>query len=103
MPHKYLARVAQTANTQTAIADMMPNIRQQRNALGSQHANALGTFGSSALEALTADSRWDLDYFSKAHAARLGGVWKGFENFMANINQTYANYIKYKQFKEMLA
>ena len=98
---KYMARVAQAANTQTAIGDIMAKLNEQQNALKSQYASSLLSTGQADRDAAMNSARWDLDYYSKAHAAKQQGQQMGLYNFLNNLNQTYANAFKYNTYNRM--
>lgn len=47
-------------------------------------------------------NQWDLDYYSKAHAARNKGIQTGIANMLSQIQQYQANEFKRRQFNETM-
>lgn len=100
---KYLGRVGLAANSQINIGNIMPELQKQYNANRATYANALNSYGEANRQYLTNAYNRDLDYYSKAHAARQAGKQMGMSNFLSQINQYYANAIKYNQFLDTLS
>jgi hypothetical protein len=48
-------------------------------------------------------NRWDLDYYSKAHAARNKGIQTGIANMLAQAQQYQANEFKRNQFNRTMS
>jgi hypothetical protein len=46
--------------------------------------------------------RWDLDYFSKAHAAKQKGIQTGLDVAQTNLEQYYKDSVKGNQYNYML-
>lgn len=99
---KYLARVATAANTQTSISDMMPKIYDMRNQLKAQAANFGYTLGEANRQYRTNAYNRDLDYYSKAHAAKQAGMQTQLNNFANNLWQAYSNNFTYDTYKNTL-
>lgn len=98
---KYLARLTNANNMYTNYLKFLFDSQVQKNAYRTQYANALASLGSFNAQNRQNANQWDLDYYSKAHAARLGGVQMGLRNLMDYINH-YASYAsKLNQFNKM--
>jgi hypothetical protein len=50
-----------------------------------------------------AANQYDLDYYSKAHAARQQGMQMGMYNMLNQLQQYYANDFKRRQFNDTLS
>lgn len=98
---KYLGNIALTANTQTARAKALQDIQEQNNSYLAAEAQARLTNGAQEAQNLIASNRWDLDYYSKAHAARQQGMQMGLYNSLAQLQQYAANASKLKMFDKM--
>lgn len=98
---KYLGNIALTNNSQVARANALAAIQQQNNAYGSQYAQALLTSGAQEAQNRMATNQWDLDYYSKAHAARQQGMQMGLYNSLNQLQQYMANANKLKMFGDM--
>lgn len=99
---KYIGRIAQTANTQTNIGNVMQQIQMQKNQLRSNYASSLLNAGQADRTAAMQANQWDLDYYSKAHAARQQGMQTGMYNFLNVANQAYANAFKKNIYDQMI-
>ena len=97
-----ISRMAALNTTQNNIANTLSNIQQQNNAYKSKYAEAALNAGQQARTARMAANQWDLDYYSKAHAARNKGMQTGIANMLAQIQQYQANEFKRRQFNETM-
>lgn len=98
---KYLANVAMVNNSQVAKANALANIQQQNNAYTSAAAQAYLTSGAQEAGNRIQTNQWDLDYYSKAHAARQQGMQMGLYNSLNNLQQYIANANKLAMFGNM--
>ena len=96
------ARLANLNTTQNNIANALSNIQQQNNAYKSNYAQAALNAGQQNRQARMSANQWDLDYYSKAHAARNRGMQTGIANMLAQIQQYQANEFKRRQFNETM-
>lgn len=98
---KYLANVAMTANTQNNIANSLAALQQQDNAYKAQAAQAALQVGAQTAQNRMQSNQWDLDYYSKAHAARQQGMQMGLYNVSNAVQQFLANQNKLNMFDKM--
>lgn len=98
---KYLANVAMVNNSQVAKANALANIQQQNNAYTSAAAQAYLASGAQEAGNRIQTNQWDLDYYSKAHAARQQGMQMGLYNSLNNLQQYIANANKLAMFGNM--
>ena len=96
------ARLANLNTTQNNIANVLANIQQQNNAYKSSYAQAALNAGQQNRQARMSANQWDLDYYSKAHAARNRGMQTGIANMLSQIQQYQANEFKRRQFNETM-
>lgn len=99
---KHLARIASLSGTQQNIAKLLSDVQQQNNTYKAQYANAALQYGDrEATNQMTA-KRYDLDYYSKSHAARQQGMQTGIQNMVSALQSYYKNYEKAKQYNETM-
>lgn len=96
------ARLANLNTTQNNISNLLSNIQQQNNAYRSKYAEAALQAGQQARTARMQANQWDLDYYSKAHAARNRGIQTGIANMLSQIQQYQANEFKRRQFNDTM-
>lgn len=96
------ARLANLNTTQNNISKLLQNIQQQNNAYKANYAQAAINAGQASRQARMAANQWDLDYYSKAHAARNKGMQVGIANMLAQIQQYQANEFKRRQFNDTM-
>lgn len=96
------ARLAALNTTQGNISKLLSDIQQQNNAYRANYAQAAINAGQQARQARMAANQWDLDYYSKAHAARNRGIQTGIANMLAQIQQYQANEFKRRQFNDTM-
>lgn len=96
------ARLANLNTTQKNIANLLSSVQQQNNAYRANYAQAAINAGQQARTARMAANQWDLDYYSKAHAARNKGIQTGIANMLSQIQQYQANEFKRRQFNETM-
>lgn len=97
------ARLANLNTTQNNISNLLSNIQQQNNAYRANYAQAAINAGQASRQARMAANQWDLDYYSKAHAARNRGIQTGIANMLSQIQQYQANEFKRRQFNDTMA
>lgn len=95
-------RLANLNTTQKNIANLLSSVQQQNNAYRANYAQAAINAGQQARTARMAANQWDLDYYSKAHAARNKGIQTGIANMLAQIQQYQSNEFKRRQFNETM-
>lgn len=98
-----LSRLSALYGTQNNIANTLASIQQQNNAYKANYAQAALNAGNASAQRRMAANQWDLDYFSKAHAARLGGMQAGIQNMLAQAQNWYRNDFKRRQFNDTMA
>lgn len=96
------ARLANLNTTQNNISNLLSNIQQQNNAYKTSYAQAAINAGQASRQARMAANQWDLDYYSKAHAARNRGIQTGIANMLSQIQQYQANEFKRRQFNDTM-
>lgn len=96
------ARLANLNTTQNNISNLLSNIQQQNNAYRANYAQAAINAGQASRQARMAANQWDLDYYSKAHAARNRGIQTGIANMLSQIQQYQANEFKRRQFNDTM-
>lgn len=98
---KYLGNVAMTLNTQNSIANALAQLQNQDNQYKTAAAQAALTAGAQEAQGRMQANQWDLDYYSKAHAARLGGMQTGLYNIQNSLQQYVANKNKLDMYNRM--
>lgn len=93
---KNLARISSLNGTQQQIGNALQSIQQQNNAYRAAYANAMLQSGESEAQRRQQAKQYDLDYYSKAHAARQQMMQMGMRNFLDYVNQYSANEFKRK-------
>lgn len=96
-------RMANLNTTQKNIANLLSSIQQQNNAYRSNYAQTAINAGQASRTARMDANRWDLDYYSKAHAARNKGIQTGIANMLAQAQQYQANEFKRNQFNRTMS
>lgn len=97
---KAFANIATGIGTQRNIADLRANIQAQNNQYKSNYYSTLLNVGQADRAARAEANRYDLDYFSKAHAAKLQMGQMGVYNMLNALQQGYANQFKRNQFEK---
>lgn len=97
-----LARMAAMNNTQLNTAKMLAAVQDQNNAYRAQAAQAALNAGSQTAQRRMAAKQFDLDYYSKAHAAQQQGKQMGMYNALNALQQYYANDFKRRQFNDTM-
>lgn len=98
---KDLARIATGIATQNAIAAANADIQKQNNVYSSNAASSMLQAGQATRAARMNANQYDLDYYSKSHAAKLGGIQMGLYNLINAGQQLYSNEFKRRQFNLM--
>ena len=88
---KNYANIATGIATQNAIASALANIQKQNNEYRSSALHAALNAGQADRQARMAANQWDLDYYSKSHAAKHGMVQQDLYNMLAALRQGYKN------------
>ena len=96
-----LARLSALNQTQQNTAKLLQAAQEQNNAYRANYAQAALNAGQADRQAMQQASQFDLDYYSKAHAARQQGMQMGMQNFLAQLQNYYANEFKRRQFNKM--
>lgn len=97
---KMLAGLSAMSQTQKNTANASFAAQQQNNAYAAAAAQAKMTARAAAAQNMQQANQFDLDYYSKAHAARQQGMQMGMQNFLAQLQNYYANEFKRKQFNK---
>lgn len=98
-----LSRLSSLNNTQRNIANSLAEIQAQNNNYFSNYSNALLSTGAANAQRMMQANQFDLDYYSKSHAARQKGMQTGIYNLLNNIQSYYANDFKRRQFNNMMS
>ena len=98
---KAFANVATGIGTQRNIADLGANIQAQNNQYKTNYYSTLLNAGQADRAARIGANQYDLDYFSKAHNAKLQMSQMGIYNMLNALQQGYANAFKRKQFNKV--
>lgn len=98
---KAYANIATGIGTQRNIADLGANIQAQNNQYKTNYYSTLMNAGQADRQARMAANQFDLDYYSKAHAAKLQGLQMGIYNMLNSLQTGYANSFKRNQFNKM--
>lgn len=99
---KYLANIATGIGTQNNIAGALAGIQKQNNEYRSSAMHAALNAGQADRQARMAANQWDLDYYSKSHAAKQQMVEQDWYNALAALQQGYANAFKRHTFNRMM-
>lgn len=97
-----LQRLAALNQTQRNISDALANIEMQNNSYFSDYAKTALQAGMNNAKMAMAANQYDLDYYSKAHAARQQGMQAGMYNLINGMQQYYANDFKRRQFNDTM-
>ena len=100
---KYLGRIANANNMYKATADMMAGLQERNLGLRSSYYNTMANLGAQQAQRRQAANQYDLDYYSKAHAARQQAMNTGLYNMINSAQSIAANQFKYDQFMRTLA
>lgn len=98
-----IGRLSALNTTQQNIANTMAGIQQQNNSYRSNYAQAALNAGNASRQARMQANQWDLDYYSKAHAAQLGGMQMGARNMLQQLQSWQQNDFKRRQFNDTMA
>lgn len=96
------ARLANLSSTQRNIANTLSGIQQQNNTYLNNYAQAAINAGQASRQARMAANQWDLDYYSKAHAARSKGIQTGIANTLAQVQSYISNDFTRRQFNKSI-
>lgn len=99
---KHFANVATGIGTQNALVQAIQSMQQQNNMYKSNYASTLLNAGQANRQAMMSANQFDLDYYSKAHAARQQMFEQGMYNALAAAQQGYANQFKKQQFDDTM-
>lgn len=97
-----LSRLAALNNTQSNIANSLAAIQQQNNQYKANYAQAALNAGQNTRQARMQANQWDLDYYSKAHAAQLNDMQTGLRNILGQVQGYQQNEFKRRQFNDMM-
>lgn len=99
---KYLGRIANANNMYRATADALTNLQERNIGLRSNLYNTMANIGDSRAQRMQQANQYDLDYYSKAHAAREQAMQMGLFNMLNSAQTWYANDFKRRQFNDMM-
>lgn len=97
-----LSRLSALNTTQNNISNVLSTIQQQNNSYLSDYAKTALQAGANNAKMKMAADQYDLDYYSKAHAARQQGMQAGMYNMINGLQQYYANDFKRRQFNDTM-
>ena len=95
------SRLGALNTTQNNIANLLMNAQLQDNQYKTNYAQQALNAGNATRTARMTANQYDLDYFSKAHAARQKGMQTGAANLLEQLQQYTANEFKRDQFDRM--
>lgn len=98
-----LGRISALYGTQQNIANTLTNMQLQNNQYKANYAQAALNAGQNNRTARMQSNQWDLDYYSKAHAAQLGGMQMGARNMLQQLQSWQQNDFKRRQFNDTMA
>lgn len=97
-----MGRLSALYGTQNNIANTLSAIQQQNNQYKANYAQAALNAGNASRQARMSANQFDLDYYSKAHAARQLGMQTGIQNMLAQAQNWYKNDFKRRQFNDTI-
>ena len=97
-----LARVASLNTTQQNIYNANAQVQKENNALRAAAAQAKLAAGEQAAQRQQQADQWDIDYMSKAHAARQQGKQTALYNFNNALQSYVSNEFTRKQFNRQM-
>ena len=100
---KAYANIATGLGSLGTIAESNANNQKQNNAYKAAYAEAALNAGQADRTARMQANQWDLDYYSKAHAAKQQMVQQDIYNALAALQQGYANSWKRYSFDKMMS
>ncbi|MBO5628451.1 MAG: hypothetical protein J5965_05155 [Aeriscardovia sp.] len=98
-----LARLAALNNMQNNFAKLQQANQIQNNQYKQNYADFIARLGAQEASDKMNALRWDLDYYSKAHAAKQKGIQTGLDAAQTNLEQYYKDKIKGYQYNDVLA
>lgn len=99
---KYLGRIANANNMYRATADTLANLQERNIGLRSNYYNTMSNLGAQQAQRRQSANQYDLDYYSKAHAAREQAMQMGLFNMLNSAQTWYANEFKRRQFNDIM-
>lgn len=96
-----LARLAALNNLQNNFAKLQQANQIQNNQYKQNYADFIAKLGAQEASDKMNALRWDLDYYSKAHAAKQKGIQTGLAAAQNNLEQYYKDKIKGDQFNSV--
>ena len=99
---KYLGKIANAANMYKATADAYANLQDRNIGLRSNVFSTMANLGAQDAQRAQSANQYDLDYYSKAHAAREQAMQTGLFNMLNAAQSWYANDFKRRQFNDMM-
>ena len=97
-----LSRLSALNGTQQNIGNVLSSIQQQNNTYLGNYAQMALNAGNANRQARQQANQFDLDYYSKAHAARQQGQQMGIRNLIDQVQSYYANDFKRRQFNDTM-
>lgn len=99
---KQLFRQSGLSTTQQNIANALQQIQAQNNQYKAAYANAALQYGQNEAQRRQQANQYDLEYYTRSHAARQQGMQMGIRNMLDTFNQYAANEFKRQQGNYML-
>lgn len=93
---KQLNRLASLNTTQQNIANALSGIQNQNNEYQSQYARTALQAGEAEANRRQSARQFDIDYYTRAHAARQQGMQTAMQNFIGTVGQYSADEFKRK-------
>lgn len=100
---KYLGKIANANDMYSAYANALAGLQERNIGLRSNYYNTMLNAGQNEAQRRMQANQYDLDYYSKAHAARQSGMQMGMYNMLNQMQNWYANDFKRRQFNDTMS
>lgn len=100
---KYLGKIANANNMYKVTADVLTDLQERNLGLRSNYYSTMANLGAQDAQRRQSANQYDLDYYSKARAARQSGMQMGIYNMLNQIQNWYANDFKRRQFNDTMS
>lgn len=97
-----LARLSAMNNLHTNTAKLLQSNQLQNNQYKQAYANYISGIGADEAKNRMYAKQFDLDYYSKAHAAKQQMQQQGIKNIIDGVQSYYANDFKRRQFNDIM-
>lgn len=100
---KYFSNLALSLGTQHNIANSLANIQDQNNKYRSSFATTAANIGQAERQARMGANQYDLDYYSKSHAARRAMLQQDSRDMLSALQQGYKNWNTNKLYNNIMS